>query len=168
MRSILVAIGAALRGAFSFLIAFPVGLLGAVFGGSAVPAPSGDSPIVAQLKAQSSARTAEQIADNAERIARRIASWAMDSVIADQPVPGPTPPHVPRAVANWLPGLSRDECLKLITCDYKHILAHVARTAHIEGVRAVAKLDVEPWPLVMQMAPEEAEPIFTHAMFAAP
>jgi hypothetical protein len=173
MRSILAAIGAALRGVFSFLVTFPMSLLGAMFGGTAAPAPAGDSPLVADLKAQSSVRNAQAIAEHAEqhaeRIAQRIASWAMDSVIADRPVPEPTPPHVPRSVANWLPGLTRDECLKLIACDSKQSAAHVAGTAHIEGVRAVQKLYAEPWPPALSMGPEEAEPHFiAHAMSAAP
>jgi hypothetical protein len=169
MKSILSAIGAALRGVFSFLVAFPIGLLGSVFGGAAVPAPAGDSPLVENLKARSSARTAQAISDNAEAIARRIASWAMDSIIADEPVPAPRPPHVTRAVTNWLPGLRRDECLKLITCSRTEISAHVAGTAHIEGVRAVRRLYAEPWPPALSMGSEEAEPHFIeHAMSAAP
>ncbi|GLH79755.1 hypothetical protein SSBR45G_46640 [Bradyrhizobium sp. SSBR45G] len=148
MRSILAAIGAALRGAFAVIrdvVMLPVDLLSSMFGGPLGPPPAGDSPLVAELKAKTRAAQGEAIPRAAEAMAKVVSNWSMDCIIDDRRLPVPTPPRVSRDVANWLQGLTSDECVLIAKAQINAISAHIAGTAHIDGLRAVQRLEAEPW-----------------------
>jgi len=151
MRRIFAAIGAALRAAFSafrFAVSIPGRALAWLLGGTAAPAPIGDSPIVQDLKGDlAETRAAEAIeasARAAAQLARAIMMWCCDALEADGPVPVPPYPNVSRRVAEWLPGLTRDECQVLICAEKQAILAHIEGRQPISGVRPVQRLDARP------------------------
>jgi hypothetical protein len=170
LKSLLSAIGSALGGAFSFLrraVAWPFRMAGAAFGGAMPPpAPVEASPTVQDLRAQIANN--EELAEGAARIARVIAQWVMDSVIADEPVTAPQPPQVSRSVANWLPGLTRDECLTLISADSQKIAAHIRGREFVDGVRPVQKLAPERWsPALPELVTEPSPGFLYHAFTGA-
>ncbi|MGJ4932258.1 hypothetical protein ACQR1I_35510 [Bradyrhizobium sp. HKCCYLS2038] len=135
--------------AFRTIVAAPFQALGGLLG-RAGPAPLGDSPEVAELKhhVRQVDRTGE-IAEAAEAMARIVSMWAMDSVVADAPAPAPRPPQVSRAVADWLPGLSRDEVVLLVGAEKSAISSHIAGKTRIAGVRPVQRLTPAVWPPMM-------------------
>ncbi|CUT11470.1 hypothetical protein BF49_2550 [Bradyrhizobium sp.] len=90
-----------------------------------------------------------------DEIARILMTWAADSIIADEPVP--VPPKLPREFREWLPGLSRDECDKLMEADKMAVSAHVRGLFAIPGVRKVMPLRAVVWP---PEAPIEESPGF--------
>jgi hypothetical protein len=170
LKSIFSAIGTALSGVFSFLrsvAAWPFRLLGGASGSlMPPPAPTVESPTVQDLRAQIASN--EELAEGAARIARVIAAWAMDSVIADEPVPAPQPPRVSRSVADWLPGLSRHECLRLVSANPLQIAVHIRGRERLAGVRPVQKLAPEPWsPALAETASEPSPGFLYHAFTAA-
>jgi len=170
LKAIFSVIGSALSGAFSFLrraAAWPFRLFGGAFGGvMPPPAPVEASPNVLELRAQIASN--EELAEGAARIARVIAQWVMGSVIADEPVPAPQPPRVSRAVADWLPGLSRDECLNLTSVNPLQIADHIRGRELLDGVRPVQKLAPERWsPALPELAVPPAPGYLYHAFTAA-
>lgn len=143
MKSLFAAIGTALRAAFSFLrsvISIPGRLVAGLLGGTAEVPPAGDSPLVEELQAELS-ETAEVTRRNAEKIAAIVSAWCADSMIAGRPLPAPVPPRVTRAVANWVPGLTREECAELVCAGKDAVCEHIAGTCAIVGVRPVQRLD---------------------------
>ena len=139
MKTIFAAIGAALRAAFSMfwtLCCMPGRLLAGLLGGS-VPAPVGDSPLVEQLQEEIDL---DAIRKNAERAASIVSGWCIDSMTAGRPLPAPIPPRVSRGVAQWLPGLTREECAELVCAGKEAICEHLAGTCAILGVRPVQRL----------------------------
>lgn len=149
MKSILSALGAALRGVFAVakgVVMFPFNLLSSVLGGPLVGPPAGDSPMVEHLKEKIRASHAETVAEAAERMAKIVSNWAMDCIIEDRIVTPPGPPRVSRPVADWLPGLTRDECMALVGEQIPAISKHISGDTPIEGLRPVSRLCAEPWP----------------------
>lgn len=150
-KSIMKAIGAALRATFSVLrnvISIPGRLVAGLLGGSASPPPAGDSPLVTNLKEQIAEEQASQT--NYKRIAEAIWSWCIDALIAEGPVP--VPPFLPRAVKEWLPGIMPEEAERLVSADKTAIEAHVRGLFPLPGVRPV-----QPLAAVENWAPEPRE-----------
>ncbi|MCS3893437.1 hypothetical protein M2171_002570 [Bradyrhizobium japonicum USDA 38] len=145
-KNLISAIGAAIQGVISIvrvMLSVPGRLVGGLLGAGAPP-PAEDSPIVADM----ARRVAEEDAkaqDNWAQIANAIWHWCMDSLLADGPVA--VPPSLPRAVREWLPGLSSDEAEKLVSSDKNAIQFHVRLLYAIPGVRRVQRLEpVKDWP----------------------
>jgi hypothetical protein len=143
LKAIFSAIGAALKAAFSIVravISIPGRMLGAALGGRVgAPPEPGSSALVRDLEAELEAEL-EASRANWSRIAAIIATWCADSMIAGRPLPAPTPPRVTRAVADWLPGLTREECAELVCAGKEAVCEHVAGVCAIAGVRPVQRL----------------------------
>ncbi|MHC2576578.1 hypothetical protein ACVI1J_001710 [Bradyrhizobium diazoefficiens] len=156
LRSILSAIGAALKGAFFFVweaLRLQGRLFAGLLGGAADGPPAGDSPLVSDLKSELAER--KSLADNHDKIARSVLAWAADSIIDDRPAPVPT--WLPRELKNWLPGLTRNEVETLISADNQAFSAHVRRIYVLKGVRKVQPLEPAEWapePVSVEPAPE--------------
>lgn len=150
LKSIVSAIGAALRGVFALarsVLAIPGRLAGVLLGGGAAP-PTEDTPQVQDLAAKVAAADAEA-QDNWKKISDAIWRWCVDSLIADGPVA--VPPKLPRAVRDWLPGLTPQEAEIIISADRKAIQAHAMGLYDLSRVRKVQCLaPVKKW------APEPA------------
>lgn len=150
LRSIISSIGAALRSALAVIrqvLSIPGRLVAALLGGSIeAPPEPGSSDLVRSLRAELD-ETGDRARRNAEKIASIVAAWCADSMLAGHPLPAPTPPRVPRAVANWLPGLSREECAELVCAGNEAVSAHIDGSCMIPGVRPVQRLEaVSSWP----------------------
>lgn len=158
MKSILAAIGTALRSAFAFfraLISIPGRLVAGLFGGSAEPPPVGDSPLVRDLKQEFT--EAETMQKTCENIAAIIAAWCADCIVADRLLPAPKPPRVSRAVADWLPGLKREECTELVCAGKRGISKHIDGSRPLPGVRRVQRLtSLSAWPAPAPVSPAPA------------
>ncbi|QOZ66392.1 hypothetical protein [Bradyrhizobium arachidis] len=156
LRSILSAIGAALKGAFFFVweaLRLPGRLFAGLLGGTADGPPAGDSPLVSDLKSELAER--KSLADTHDKIARSVLAWAADSIIDDRPAPVPT--WLPRELKNWLPGLTRDEVETLVSSDNQAISAHIREIYALNGVRKVQPLPAAEWPpepVSVEPAPE--------------
>lgn len=153
MQSIFAAIGTALRAAFTVLravISLPGRLVVGLLGGSAAPPPAGDSPLVQELQAELDAE-GDRMKKNAENIAAIVAAWCADCLIAGRPLPAPTPPHVPRAVSDWLPGLTREECTEIVCAAKQAVFEHIEGRSIVSGVRPVQRLDA-----IVEWSPEPA------------
>ncbi|MGY0572811.1 hypothetical protein ACTGJ9_018450 [Bradyrhizobium sp. RDM12] len=146
MKMIFAAIGAALRAVIScmkFVLSMPGKLLGTAFGGPLAGPPAGDSPVVEDLArrvAEEDARTRE----NCRKIAEAIWYWAMDSLIAGDPIAVPT--WLPRDVQAWLPGVTAAEAERLVAADNAAVQAHFRGLYGLPGVRKVQKLVPVKWP----------------------
>ncbi len=143
--SILSAIRSAIKGAFAFIwetLLLPGRLLGCLLGGSMAPLPSGDSPLVRDLKTELAGRQASL--DNHQKIAKAVHNWCVDSIIENKPAAVPC--WLPRDVKGWLRGLTRDECECVIPADKEAISAHVRRLFPLKGLRAVQPLAPAEWP----------------------
>lgn len=79
-----------------------------------------------------------------DEIARAIMNWSADSLLADEPVP--VPPKLPREFREWLPGLSRDECLAIVEADAMAVSSHIMGLFTLPGVRTVQTLRAVVWP----------------------
>lgn len=150
LKSIVSAIGAALRGAFAVLrqvLAIPGRLFAGLLGGSVeAPPEPGSSELVQSLRAELD-EAGERTRRNSEKMAAIIAAWCADSMLAGHPLPAPTPPRVSRAVANWLPGLSREECAEIVCAGNEEVSAHIDGSGSIRGVRPVQRLEpLSSWP----------------------
>jgi hypothetical protein len=146
MKSIFAAIGTVLRAAFTLvrsLISISGRLVAGLLGGSAAPPPAGDSPLVESLREEYQAQN-EVSGKNTENIAAIVSAWCADSMIAGRPLPPPLPPRVTRAVANWLPGLTREECAELVCAGEDVVCEHIAGICSIAGVRPVQRLEALP------------------------
>lgn len=166
LKTIVSAIGTALRAAFSCIsavLSLPGKLLGAAFGGPMVGPPAGDSPAVQDLAARVAAEDAKA-ADNWKKISEAMWHWLMDSLIADGPVAMPS--WLPRSIKEWAPGLTAAEAEKLVSVDKTALEAHLRGLYAVEGVRKVQRLEpAESWPpapLYVEPAPGWA------AQFATP
>jgi len=150
MRRIFAAIGAALRAAFSafrFAISIPGRAIAWLLGGTAAPAPVGDSPLVEELKDELENSRAAALAASSEaasKLAAAIRMWCCAALEADGPVPVPAYPQVSRQVAAWLPGLTRNECQTLALAKENEISDHVDGRRTIAGVRPVQRLQPLP------------------------
>lgn len=143
----------ALAGALVFLFGLPGRILGGLFGGSLAPPPAGDSPLVVDLKDELAARQGEAV-DHAKD-ARMALLWCADSIVADRPVPVPS--SLPRAVKEWMKGLSREECERVISSEKTAISAHIRKLFALPGVRPVQPLAAAEWspaPVSIEPAPE--------------
>ncbi|SDG60225.1 hypothetical protein SAMN05216338_1001872 [Bradyrhizobium sp. Rc2d] len=159
MKSIFAAIGTALRATFALLralISIPGRLFAGLLGGSIeAPPEPGSSELVRSLRAELE-ETGDRTRRNAEKIAAIVAAWCADSMLAGRPLPAPTPPRVSRGVANWLPGLSREECAEIVCAGKEAVCEHIAGVCAIRGVRPVQRLEaLSTWP---SAAPVVAEP----------
>jgi hypothetical protein len=72
-------------------------------------------------------------------IANKIMAWAADSIVADRPV-ALAARDIPRDVREWLPGLTRSECVAIINADENGVSAHLQRLFALPGVRPVQRL----------------------------
>ena len=141
LKSFVSAVVSALRAGFRVVravISIPGRLVAGMLGGTAEPPPAGDSPLVRDLKAELA--ESEEIKKNCEKIASIIAAWCAESMIAGRPLPAPRPPQVSRAVADWLPGLTREECAELVCASKQTVFEHVRGVRDIPGVRPVQRL----------------------------
>ena len=150
LRSIISSVGAALRSALAVIrqvLSIPGRLVAGLLGGSfETPPEPGSSELVQSLRAELE-ETGERTRRNAEKIAAIVAAWCADSMLAGRPLPAPTPPRVSRAVANWLPGLTREECAEIVCAGKEAILAHIDGSGSIRGVRPVKRLEpLSSWP----------------------
>lgn len=150
LRSILSSIGTALRSAFALVrqvLSIPGRLVAGMLGGSIeTPPEPGSSPLVQSLKAELE-ESGERARRNTEKIAAIVAAWCADSMLAGHPLPAPTPPRVTRAVADWLPGLLREECAEIVCAGKEAISAHITGAGAIRGIRPVQRLDaLKSWP----------------------
>lgn len=167
MKSIISAIATALRATFTFLralISVPGRLVAGLLGGSVEPPPVGDSPLVRDLKAEFA--EAETMRETCENIAAIVAAWCADCMVADRPLPAPKPPRVSRAVADWLPGLTREECAELVCAGKRGISRHIDGSRPLPGVRRVQRLtSMSAWPAT---APVSQAPAFAAIATLAP
>ncbi|WP_334381401.1 MULTISPECIES: hypothetical protein [unclassified Bradyrhizobium] len=93
-------------------------------------------------------------------VANRIMTWAADSVVAGRPVPLAAR-DIPIDLREWLPGLTRDECLALIRADEKAVSAHLQQMFPLPGVRPVQRLPrLQMWPAEPSLAFDEGSPGF--------
>ncbi|MCS3893464.1 hypothetical protein M2171_002597 [Bradyrhizobium japonicum USDA 38] len=145
LRSIVSAIGAALKGAFSFVweaFCLPGRLFAGLLGGTTGGPPAGDGPLVSDLKSELAERKSQ--ADNHDKVARAVLAWAADSIIGD--MPAPVPAWLPRELKSWLPGLTRDEVETLLSSNNQAVSAHVRKIYTLTGVRKVQLLESAEWP----------------------
>lgn len=146
MKSILAAIGAALRAVFSVangVLSIPGRMLGAVLGGPLAGPPAGDSPLVEDLAERVAAEDAAA-ADQWKPAMNALWHWLMDSLIADGPVAVPW--SLPRAIKEWAPGLTAAEAEKLVSVDKQALEAHLRGLYAVPGVRKVQRLEpVKEW-----------------------
>lgn len=79
-----------------------------------------------------------------EQVALQVMQWCVDSLVAAGPAP--IPPRMPRSIAEWLRGLSREECIGIGSADRTAVSAHFRGYELIQGVRRVRPLDRAEWP----------------------
>lgn len=77
-------------------------------------------------------------------------TWAANSILAGQPEP--LPPRFPRAMQEWLRGITPDEAHAIINASEKQVFAHLRSSELIVGVRSVRPLEPAVWP-------EESRPL---------
>jgi hypothetical protein len=143
----------AIASALAWLIGLPGRLLGGIFGGPLAPPPEGDGPLVSELREELAARQGEAV--DHDKTARLVLLWCADSIVADRPVPVPS--SLPRDVKEWMKGLSREECERVISSDKTAISAHVRKLFALPGVRRVQPLAAAEWspaPVSIEPAPE--------------
>jgi hypothetical protein len=158
LRAIISAIVNALRSGARFLgraAAFPLRLINGLSGGG------GDVP---ELPEPEPCRDPENTSVDNQAVYREIVlavmRWAAESIVADRPEP--VPPRLPRPVQEWLPGLSRDECWRLMNASERDISAHMQGLFAIDAVPKVRPLQAKEWP------PEPAVPAAVgHPSFSA-
>ncbi|MFL9499141.1 hypothetical protein DNX69_06525 [Rhodopseudomonas palustris] len=159
---ILSAIAAALRAVFSAgraAIVLPFRLLGSIGGGGYTlpPEDEEDEPVVAP------AVPPVPVLDLQEHWRDQaivLQSWCADAVAMGRPMP--IPPRLPRAVQEWAPGLSPDECRAIYRSSEAVVSAHVQGLFDIPGVRKVAPLLPARWPIDVAAAnDDDVEPEVT-------
>lgn len=139
--------------ALAWLIGLPGRLLGGIFGGPLAPPPAGDSPLVSELREELAARQGESV--DHDKTARLVLLWCADSILADRPVPVPS--ALPRDVKEWIKGLSRAECERVISSEKTAISAHIRKLYALPGVRPVQPLTAAEWspaPISIGPAPD--------------
>jgi hypothetical protein len=92
-----------------------------------------------------------------EQLAAILQRWAATSVIQEQPAE--LPPRLPRGVAAWLPGLTRDEVIKLMSAPRADVGLHLRSLEIIPGVRTVRPLEPVRWTTVAPSATDVASVI---------
>jgi hypothetical protein len=92
-------------------------------------------------------------------IANKVMAWAGDSIVAD--APAPLPAKLPRALREWLPGLTRAECIAIISADEIGVSSHLQQMFALPGVRTVQCLaPLVEWPAEPSFAFDEGSPSF--------
>lgn len=92
--------------------------------------------------------------------ANLVMAWAADSVVAGRPVPLAVR-DIPLDVREWLPGLTRDECLAIISTDEKAVSAHLQCLFTLRNLRPVQRLTpLKMWPVEPSLAFDEGSPSF--------
>ena len=86
-----------------------------------------------------------------EQVALAVMQWCVDSLVTDGPAP--IPRKMPRKIGEWLPGLTREECISLACADKMAVSAHVRSFELVSGVRSVRPLDRLEWP--PELAPDQ-------------
>jgi hypothetical protein len=99
-----------------------------------------------------------------EQVALAVMQWCIDSLVADGPAP--IPPKMPRKIAAWLPGLTREECIFIGGADRNAVSAHIRSYELIRGVRSVRSLDRVDWPPESGFAPDHDSGGFLSALAA--
>lgn len=99
-----------------------------------------------------------------EEIALSVMQWAVDSLAADSQAPMPS--KMPRKLAAWLPGLSRDDLITLACSDRMAVSAHIRSHKLIPGVRSVRQLDRVEWSLESGFPPDQGSGGFLIALAA--
>jgi hypothetical protein len=82
-----------------------------------------------------------------------VMQWCVASLVADGH--SPIPPKMPRKIAEWLPGLTREECISLGCADRTAVSAHLRSYDLVRGVRSVRPLDRLEWPPETGFAPDQ-------------
>lgn len=158
LRAILSAIVNALRSGARFLgrvAKFPLRLINGLFGGgyddmSELPEPE-------PYRAPENFPVDNQ--DAYREIACAVTRWAAESIIADRPEP--VPPKLPRPIQEWLPGLSRDECWRLMNASERDVSAHLQGLFAIDAVPKVRPLQAKEWPPEPQLPADMGHPAFS-------
>jgi hypothetical protein len=88
-----------------------------------------------------------------EQLALAVMQWCVDSLVAGDHAP--IPPKMPRKVAAWLPGLTREECIAIGCADRMAVFAHLRSYDLVRGVRSVRPLDRLEWPPETGFAPDQ-------------
>jgi hypothetical protein len=155
-------IGAMLRAAFSMLrraLALPGRVMGALLG---VPAFVADIPPPAPPEDLEAAEPSFDRQRLYDQTASMVLAWCADSVIGSRPAP--LPPGLPIRVRNWLPGLTREECMCVVNADRSAISAHIRGICDIEGVRGLGPLPAPgDWPAQPRKEPADADVTYTAA-----
>lgn len=121
--------------------AAPFHMLGGLIGGGEPAAPP--APTVSD-EADDMPAPSQDLKKAYEQLALAVMQWCVDSLAADEPAP--TNSGMSRGVSNWLPGLTREECISLATADIAAIVAHLRSHEPVPGVRSVRPLDRIEWP----------------------
>jgi hypothetical protein len=87
-----------------------------------------------------------------EQIALAVMQWCVDSLVAGGHAPIPT--KMPRKIAEWLKGLTREECIAIGCADRMAVSAHLRNYDMLRGVRSVRSLDHLEWPPETGFAPD--------------
>ncbi|ACF02296.1 hypothetical protein Rpal_3797 [Rhodopseudomonas palustris TIE-1] len=159
---ILSAIAGALRSVFAAgraVMSLPFRLLGSIGEGGYVMPPEDDEdePIVAQATPPAPVFDLQEIWRDHAIV---LQSWCADAVAMGGPMP--IPPRLPRAVQQWAPGLSPDECREIYRSSETAVSAHLQGLFDIPGVRKVAPLPLANWPIdVAGPQSDDAEPVLT-------
>ncbi|MBN9004896.1 MAG: hypothetical protein J0H40_05720 [Rhizobiales bacterium] len=132
------------------VVTAPFRALDAVLGGgSDVPPLPAATPETEDVPAP--AKTEDMTKVYAE-VALAVMQWCVESLTAD--APAPMPANMPRKIAAWLPGLTREECFALGCAELSAISAHIRSYELVRGVRSVRPLERAEWPPEPRPAPD--------------
>jgi hypothetical protein len=165
LKAVFSAIMSALRAARRVLgriAAMPIHMLDALFGGGSPAVPP--MPEVS-AEADDVPAPAQDHRRHYEQIALAVMQWCVDSLVADGPAP--IPPKMPRKIAAWLPGLTREECISIGCADIMAVSAHIRSYELVRAVRSVRPLDRVEWPPESGFAPDHGCGGFLSALAAA-
>lgn len=144
LKAVFVAIFAALKaigGLARRVAAAPFEALARAFGDDVPPVPQPAAPAVMDDDEPSPRPTMDAVYRELAIAAR---TWAANSIIAGQPEP--LPPKFPRAMQEWLRGISVDEAHAIINASESQVFAHLRSSELIAGVRSVRLLEPAVWP----------------------
>ncbi|MGM4916236.1 hypothetical protein [Tardiphaga sp. 813_E8_N1_3] len=88
-----------------------------------------------------------------EQLPLDVMQWCCDSLVAGEQAS--MPPKMPRSIAAWLNGLTRDECIALACADRISVSDHIRCYDLVAGVRSVQPLDRLEWPPEPGLAPDQ-------------
>lgn len=94
---------------------------------------------------------AQDIKSVYEQVALQVMQWCVDSLVSN--TSAPIPPRMPRGIAEWLPGLSREECIELGSASRVVVSSHLRGYELIPSVRSVRPLDRAEWSLEPALEP---------------